>query len=50
MREKKKINYSKEKFISLMLIFGQLNLLKIIIGKLDLGYGKLEKIEDLYFN
>ena len=47
---KKKINNSKEKFISLMLIFGQLNLLKIIIEKLDLGYGKLEKIEDLYFN
>ena len=46
----KKINDSKEKFISLMLIFGQLNLLKIIIEKLNLGYGKLEKFEDLYFN
>ena len=44
------INNSKEKFISLMLIFGQLNLLKIIIRKLNLKYEKLEKFEDLYFN
>ena len=41
---------SKEKFISLMLIFGQLNLLKIILKKLNLNEKSIEQLEDLYFN
>ncbi len=44
------IKSNKEKFICLMLIFGQLNLLKIIIKRLNLDYKKLEKFEDQYFN
>ena len=44
------INNSKDKFISLMLIFGQLNLLKIIMKRLKLENKKLENLEDLYFN
>jgi len=41
---------SKEKFISLMLIFGQLNLLKLIIKRFNIDNNELEKFEDLYFN
>ena len=41
---------SKSKFKSLMLIFGQLNLLKIIMKKLDIKNQEIEKFEDLYFN
>lgn len=41
---------SKEKFISLMLIFGQLNLLKIILKKINLNEKSIEQLEDLYFN
>ena len=41
---------SKEKFISLMLIFGQLNLLKLILKRFDIDKKDLEKFEDLYFN
>ena len=44
------IRKNKEKFISLMLIFGQLNLLKIIMKKLKIDYKNLEKFEDYYFN
>ena len=40
---------SKSKFISLMLIFGQLNLLKIIMRKLNIQNKEIEKFEDLYF-
>jgi len=47
---KELINNSKEKFISLMLIFGQLNLLKLILKRLNINNEKLEKFEDLYFN
>ena len=42
-------NY-KEKFISLMLIFGQLKLLQILIKKLKLNGNILKEYEDLYFN
>ena len=41
---------SKEKFISLMLIFGQLNLLKLILKRFNIDMIDLEKFEDLYFN
>ena len=41
---------SKEKFISLMLIFGQLSLLKIIMQRLNLDYEKIKHFEDKYFN
>ena len=41
---------SKSKFKSLMLIFGQLNLLKIIMKKLNIENQEIEKFEDLYFN
>ena len=41
---------SKSKFKSLMLIFGQLNLLKIIMKKLNIENQEIEKFEDLYYN
>ena len=41
---------NKDKFISLMMIFGQLKILKTIIKRMDLNYDKLEKLEDNYFN
>ena len=44
------ITGSKEKFISLMMIFGQLNLLKLILKRLGINMKDIEKIEDLYFN
>ena len=37
-------------FLSLMLIFGQLNLLKIIMRKFNIQNQEIEKLEDLYFN
>ena len=49
MREKIILN-SKEKFISLMLIFGQLSLLKVIMQRLGLDYEKFKPFEDKYFN
>ncbi len=47
---KELIKNNKEKFLSLMLIFGQLKLLQIIIKKFDLNYEELSNIEDQYFN
>ena len=44
------IKNSKEKFISLMLIFGQLSILKIILKRLNINYSEIKKFEDLYFN
>jgi FkbM family methyltransferase len=41
---------SKEKFISLLLIFGQLNLLKLILKRFNIDNKELEKFQDLYFN
>ena len=41
---------SKDKFTSLMLIFGQLNLLKLILKRFNINISELEKFEDLYFN
>ncbi len=44
------IKDNKDKFISLMLIFGQLKLLQIILKKLNIVDEKLFKLEDRYFN
>ena len=41
---------NKNKFISLMLIFGQLKLLQIIMKRLHWENKDLEKLEDFYFN
>ena len=47
---KKFIKENKEKFISLMLIFGQIKLLQIILKKLNINYDELKELEDRYFN
>ncbi len=39
-----------EKFVSLMLIFGQLKLLEIILKRFDIKIEGIEKFEDRYFN
>ena len=44
------IKKNREKFISLMLIFGQLKLLQILIKRFQFDDLELEKFEDLYFN
>ena len=44
------INNNKEKFLSLMLIFGQIKLLQSIMNKLKIKNDELEKLEDFYFN
>jgi len=46
----KKIRENQEKFISLLLIFGQINLIKLIMKKLKINLSNLDKFEDLYFN
>ena len=46
----KKIKANQEKFISLLLIFGQLNILKVIMKRLKIHLNSLDKFEDLYFN
>ena len=40
----------KNKFMSLMLIFGQLKLLQINIKRFGIKNNELTKIEDKYFN
>lgn len=47
---KELIMNSNSKFISLMLIFGQLNLLKSIMKKFNIKNQEIEKFEDLYYN
>ena len=47
---KKFILDDRDKFISLMLIFGQLKLLKVILKRFKLEFKELEKLEDNYFN
>ena len=44
------INNNREKFISLMLIFGQIKLLQNIMSRLKIKNEELEKLEDFYFN
>ena len=46
---KEMIINNKEKFISLMLIFGQLKLLQILMRKFEI-IEKLENLEDRFFN
>ncbi len=41
---------NKNKFISLMLIFGQLKLLQVIMNKFQINLKEIEKLEDNYFN
>ena len=40
----------RDKFISLMLIFGQLKLLQVILKRFQIELKELEKLEDNYFN
>ena len=47
---RKLITNQKEKFLSLLLIFGQIKILKVIMKKLGIVNSEIEKIEDLYFN
>ena len=47
---KELIKDNNEKFISLMLIFGQLKLLQVILKRLQIVNDEIEKLEDLYFN
>ena len=47
---KKLIKNNEEKFISLMLIFGQLKLLQSIMKKFNFNEYELSQIEDQYFN
>ena len=44
------IKKNKEKFISLMLIFGQLKLLQILMKRFKIVSEELDKLEDFYFN
>ena len=39
-----------EKFKALLLIFGQINTLKLILKKLKIDSTDINKYEDLYFN
>ena len=47
---KKLILNNKDKFISLMLIFGQLKILQVILKRYQIELNELEKLEDNYFN
>jgi len=47
---KKLILDNKDKFISLMLIFGQLKILQVILKRFQIELNYLEKLEDNYFN
>ena len=47
---KELIKNNKEKFISLMLIFGQLKILQIILKRLQIDNDEVEVLEDYYFN
>jgi len=47
---KKLILDNKDKFISLMLIFGQLKILQVIFKRFQIELNDLEKLEDNYFN
>ena len=47
---KKIILDNHEKFISLMLIFGQLKIVQVILKRLQIKHDKIEQLEDCYFN
>ena len=44
------IKNKNKKFISLMLIFGQLRILQVILKRLRISNDKIEQLEDQYFN
>ncbi len=44
------IKLNKEKFMSLLLIFGQINILKVIMKRINLHNKEIDKIQDFYFN
>ncbi len=44
------IKKNKDKFISLMLVFGQLKLLQILMKRFEINNKELEQLEDFYFN
>ena len=44
------IKNNQEKFISLMLIFGQIKLLQILMKRFDINNKEIEQLEDNYFN
>ena len=43
-------NNNEEKFMSIMLVFGQIKLLQIIMKKFGINNKELEQLEDHYFN
>jgi len=47
---KKLILDNKDKFISLMLIYGQLKILQVILKRFQIELKEIEKLEDNYFN
>jgi len=47
---KELIKNNNEKFISLMLIFGQLKILQIILKRLQIDKNEIKRLEDHYFN
>ena len=47
---KKILSKNIDKFISLMLIFGQIKLLKVILNKLNINLKEINELEDNYFN
>jgi FkbM family methyltransferase len=47
---KELIKNNNEKFISLMLIFGQLKILQIILKRLQIDNNEIKRLEDHYFN
>ena len=47
---KELIKKNKEKFISLMLIFGQISLLQVLMKRLKINNEEIEQLEDYYFN
>ena len=44
------IKNNAEKFISLMLIFGQIKLLQILMKRFEIDNKEIENLEDNYFN
>ena len=47
---KELIKANIEKFISLMIIFGQLKILQVILKRFKFNDNKIEQLEDYYFN
>ena len=47
---RKAIRDNIKKIMSLLLIFGQINILKLIMKRLKIDSKNIDEIEDLYFN